>query len=582
MEFINVSDTGNFYLNNDTKKYLSELQGPLHIVSVVGRYRTGKSSLLNHLSGKHDIFTTSSSVQAQTKGLGLHIINEDSHTVCLIDSEGFGSVQATKTHDTSIFALAMLVSSGCFFNCLGTITSQNLHDLRLAARVAGMIMSCSKIGISMPPIVWILRDFVLQLRDTHGFNMSPSEYLEECIDQSKQSNESSDLASDIRTLFPERDAMTVPRPCDTEEDLQQMVNIKPSFRTALTEIRERMLKFPPKSRQNRILCGRELCDLVESLCDTLNRNDSVPNMDDMWSSIVQKSLEHATDVATKSFLNETDFVTGVREAYDIFHDKLGQIQPTSEHICNLTFTLLSHTDKIDKSKQELLNLQHSSTLNNEQMNERNKQLTRDLSLCEERFVTYNKRLEDDVKKQLQYESRILELENNIILLNQQVLSLETTETENMERIQERFQQLRKSRDDLQTSVDSLRAEKSQYNSRNDDMKRQVDSSTMKLQSLRKRNDSSEITIGNLHRTVRELKTDSEVWKTRYNDLMDRETNKQNTTNDTYLELLSTRAEVEYLRKVKIEYDDRILTLSQENSSLKHDVKKLNVFRTTYE
>ena len=577
MNFVHVNKDGKFHIDSETKSHLYNIKGPLQIVSVVGRYRTGKSSLLNHLSGSND-FTTSSSVQAQTKGLGIHILNEKTQTICLIDSEGFGSVQASKTHDTSIFALAMLVSSGCFFNSIGTITSQNLRDLRLAAQVAGIITSSSKIGVSMPPIVWILRDFVLQLRDTHGFIMSPSEYLEDCINQS---DEKDNLSSDIRTLFPERDAMTVPRPCDTEEDLQNMTNIKPAFHTAMKDIRSRMLNFPPKTRQNRILDGRELCDLVEALCEVLNTNGTIPNMDDMWAAIVQKSLEHATALAKSTFLAEHDICSGVREAYDVFKTTLGQIKPTADNICELTLEFLAHTEKLDASKIALLDLQHSSKIYKEHMEESKLQLVQDISTLTERSSLYESRLQDMVTTKFEVDSLLRQTEDEKVLLTQQLHILQEQENEHSDHIQERFQQLRKARDTLQLRVDQLKAEKDQLTSRYEDVKHQFESVNQKLLSFRKRNDSSETQIADMHREIRELKTDAEVWKTRYNDTMTRQSSQNNITNTTQLELLSIKAEVEYLRKTKTEQDNRISSLYQENSGLRHDVKKLQLFKSSY-
>jgi hypothetical protein len=581
MEFVNVDEAGHFRLNSDAKQYLYDTKGPLQIVSVVGRYRTGKSSLLNHLVGSSK-FLTSSTVQAQTKGLGIHIFQECEKTVCLIDSEGFGSVQASKTHDTSIFALSMLVSSGCFFNNLGTITSQNLRDLRLAARVAGIITSCSKIGVSMPPIIWILRDFVLQLRDAHGFIMSSSEYLEECIDQSIQSNDKDDLASDIRSLFPSREAMTVPRPCDTEEDLQKMINIKPSFVDALKGIRKRMLNFPIKTRQNRPIDGRELCDLVEALCTTLNTNDTIPNMDDMWSSIVTKSIEHATVLAKETFRNETDIAMGVREAFDIFKYNLRQIEPTTDQIIELTLLLLSESDKLDKSRPMLLELQHSSKLYKEQMEEYKIQTLKDIGTWTERSQICEIKIKDMMMKALEDKSTIKNLETEQNTMKTQILNFESTETKHTEHIQERFRKIKNSRDVIQSSLDQVNGEKDQMISKYNDIKHQFESAKQKLLSFRKRNDSTESQITEMNREIRELKTDVEVWKTRYSDTIKRHTSQNITTNDTHMELLSVKAEVAYLRKTKIDQDSRVSTLIQENSVLKHDVKKLSLFKTTFD
>ena len=577
MEFVNVDEAGKFFLSPLTKKHLYTVRGPLLIVSVVGRYRTGKSSLLNHLIGVPRTFTTSPSVQAQTKGLGLHICHEDSKTICLIDTEGFGSVQATTTHDTSIFALAMLVSSGCFFNNLGTITSQNLRDLRLAARVAGMLTSCSKMGITMPPIVWVLRDFVLQLRDAHGFIMSPSEYLEDCIDNVT----SSDVTSDIRTLFPNRDALTVPRPCDTDEDIQEMTNVKQSFIDAMNNVRKRMLLFPPKSRQNQTLDGRDLCDLVEALCHTLNTDGTLPNMDDMWATIMQKSIDRATDMAISTFLAESTITTGIREGFDVFQQQLGNIEPSADQIINLTHLFLARSEKWDESKTALVDLQRSSKLYQEKMDERHSQLLLDIVSYEERCKQYETRLQETTIESLGHTTTIKNLKSEHAINTHRLEELETKETVVTEHIQERFLQLRTARDTLQTEVDRLTTEKEHALSKYEDTKHQCDSMIQKVTSFRKCRDSSETQIADMHRELRALHTDIEVWKARYADMMERHTVQYTASAETKMDLVSTKVELEYLRKTKTEQDTRISTLSQENNTLRHDVKKLQLFKSTF-
>ena len=65
-----------FVIANDAIQILKRLHGPVAIVSVCGRARMGKSTLLNQLLGKlsggsHKGFTTASTHKPCTKGLWL-------------------------------------------------------------------------------------------------------------------------------------------------------------------------------------------------------------------------------------------------------------------------------------------------------------------------------------------------------------------------------------------------------------------------------------------------------------------------------------------------------------------------------
>ena len=115
---VGVDERGHFYVSEYGRKIIlssvnSSGESGLRIVSVVGRYRTGKSSLLNGIAGGCPVFDTSSTVQAHTKGI---LCQQLADGTILLDTEGLGSTQANVHHDACIFALTMLLSSGCIYS----------------------------------------------------------------------------------------------------------------------------------------------------------------------------------------------------------------------------------------------------------------------------------------------------------------------------------------------------------------------------------------------------------------------------------------------------------------------------------
>ena len=104
---------------------------------VTGKYRTGKSFLLNRIllrQERESGFGVGPSINPCTKGLWVWdqpIELVDAKTKkpfkCLVvDSEGIGAFDEDQNHDTRIFLLALLLSSYFIFNSVGTIDEQAL------------------------------------------------------------------------------------------------------------------------------------------------------------------------------------------------------------------------------------------------------------------------------------------------------------------------------------------------------------------------------------------------------------------------------------------------------------------------
>ena len=117
---------------------------------MVGKYRTGKSYLLNKLLQHTPIQTTSyagfqvaPTVNPCTKGLWLlkHIFyfsradgsisyrkpkNGESMPVVVVDTKGMGAFNEEHNHDSKIFLLGMLLSSLLVYNSIGPIDEASL------------------------------------------------------------------------------------------------------------------------------------------------------------------------------------------------------------------------------------------------------------------------------------------------------------------------------------------------------------------------------------------------------------------------------------------------------------------------
>jgi GTPase Era involved in 16S rRNA processing len=93
---------------------------------VAGKYRTGKSTLLNRvIINKEKIFNVGSTINSCTKGLILYCELFNDETL-IIDSEGFNSIDQ-EDNDVKLFILIMMLSSFFIYNSVGPIDENALN-----------------------------------------------------------------------------------------------------------------------------------------------------------------------------------------------------------------------------------------------------------------------------------------------------------------------------------------------------------------------------------------------------------------------------------------------------------------------
>ena len=124
---------GKFTISEEAKALLSKnTNNNIGIISLVGKYRTGKSFLLNRVllnitqSGGFGVGPT---IRPCTKGIWiwpepLMIKNKnspESFPCYLIDTEGLEAYDEEVNHDSKIFLIAILISSLFIFNSFGPI-----------------------------------------------------------------------------------------------------------------------------------------------------------------------------------------------------------------------------------------------------------------------------------------------------------------------------------------------------------------------------------------------------------------------------------------------------------------------------
>ena len=230
-----------FIVNPEAADLLKQIDKPIAFLCVCGKYRTGKSFLLNKVLLDGNGFNVGSTINPCTKGLWLwkrplkySIEDKEDLVVLIVDTEGLGSLDKDERHDTKIVLLGLLLSSLMIYNTMGSIDENALNSLSLVVNIAKELQLNNSNGkfneeefaANFPAFLWILRDFSLQLKDVQGNPITSKQYLEEALSLQKGSSEIVEEKNRVRKLlkhfFSDRDCATLVRPIENETDVQNL------------------------------------------------------------------------------------------------------------------------------------------------------------------------------------------------------------------------------------------------------------------------------------------------------------------------------------------------------------------------
>jgi hypothetical protein len=189
LQLIRLRDNA-FEVPEETKTFLRGLKNPLGVITIVGKYRTGKSLFLNKVLLKKGNFKVSPTINSCTKGLWMcreTLKSEVSEEidVLVIDTEGFGATEETDAYNNKILLFAILFSSYFVYNSVGSIDENSINNLNVIANLAKDIQKSNakddKLEEEFPSFLWLVRDFTLNMVDKSGCPIQPKEYLEQAL-----------------------------------------------------------------------------------------------------------------------------------------------------------------------------------------------------------------------------------------------------------------------------------------------------------------------------------------------------------------------------------------------------------------
>ena len=336
------SKTGKYHVAQEATDFIRGIPGPLAVVSIVGKYRTGKSWLVNQVlldAPPGQGFGVGNTVNACTKGLVvankiLKIKQTDGSVLntIVLDTEGIGALDANSTHDSRVFALSLLLSSILVYNSMGPIDEDALENISLVTNLTKHlriratseskeedaplnIEGDEEIRNYFPTLLWILRDFTLKMVTPKGDPLTSDQYLDQSLaprvsfgggveaDVERQARKNK-IRGLLRAYFPERSCVHLVRPCVEENDIQELdmadrAMLRPEFVSGLAQLRHRLIKLV----KGKLICGKPITGtLFLKLCngfvDAIN-NNAIPAVRDVCDLLSEDRCREAMDEALK-------------------------------------------------------------------------------------------------------------------------------------------------------------------------------------------------------------------------------------------------------------------------------------------
>jgi prefoldin subunit 5 len=357
MPLISVED-GQYILNEQCAAWIEQLPGPFGVIAVVGKYRTGKSFFLNRVllqrePGDTTGFGVGPTTQAHTKGLWIspQLLQCKGQPTLLIDSEGIAALDANSTHDTRIFCLALLLSSYFIYNSVGTIDEEALNTLSLVVKVSEQIRKSDKnlspVEDMFPSFLWIVRDFALRLRDTNNSPISEAEYLEGALKETGEpGSDKNRIRKCLKEFFVNRSCSTLVRPCESEDQLQDLdttpnSGLRDIFVQQITRLRADIFQqVKPKTACGQPLSGKLFVQMCRSFTDAINRGVA-PSIRSTWTMLSQGQCITAMETALQAYK-----ARAVLNTLPVQQDTLTDVLRMAREVANAEYQVKAFGDEM--------------------------------------------------------------------------------------------------------------------------------------------------------------------------------------------------------------------------------------------
>ncbi|GLC47864.1 hypothetical protein PLESTB_000033800 [Pleodorina starrii] len=286
----------------------------------------------------------------------------------LIDTEGIDAYDQTTQDGVSLFSLALLLSSLFVYNQMGGIDEAALDRLALVTELTrrirvrtspgaaaaaattgdataqvstnggkkkdaegtgfsrrkqesdggskkktaeseGGLEDTSALSEFTPSFMWLLRDFYYDLEDK-GVRKSPRDYLETALMPTPGKGPAVEtknmIRESIKSLFPDRDCVTLVRPVADEEALRNLAvlpadQLRPEFAQGVERLTATLnARAQPKRLGTQMLTGPLLAGLAAAYVKAINQG-AVPTISTAWHSVAESECRAACYAAEDAY-----------------------------------------------------------------------------------------------------------------------------------------------------------------------------------------------------------------------------------------------------------------------------------------
>ena len=387
-----------FIIPEESKNLLSQSQYKnIGVISLVGKYRTGKSFLLNRVILNHNSksgFSVGPTFKPCTKGIWIwsepimisNVHSPNPFPCFLIDTEGLGAYDEEINHDSKIFLIAVLISSLFIYNSFGAIDETAINSLSFVLNLSKTIKIKNKpnsnskklseeneadLAQYFPTLLWLLRDFSLKLEDKDGNVITEKQYLENALEEKSGALESIEeknrVRSLIKTYFTEKDCFVMVRPVEKEEDLQNLQNLpndklRKEFLEQSKIFRNKVMKkTKPKTFNKMPLSGQMLVGLIQSILDSINTG-SIPVIENSWKYVLQTEFIKNSKIIVDKFVEE---INKYRESNKNNMNIMKNIKNYSKNLAQKYINEFLQNNALDDENKKEFSEKLESKMNNE-------------------------------------------------------------------------------------------------------------------------------------------------------------------------------------------------------------------------
>ena len=273
---------------------LNSISSRIAVVSIIGPYRTGKSTLLNQLlpdDVPKGVFSVGHTVQPHTEEVSMYIVPPCAlegksiaaeTSLIFMDTPGLFAPNRAAIFDAQLLAILNLLSSAVMYNNFGVIKRGEVEQLSDAIEAAFALSyyddaddSANK--IDRPHLIWCMQNLQVELKDRNNQDISPKTYIQSILNEIDQSaNGTTSYSYKFNKFFASLDAFGVPYPTDSMKDANRIneladAQLTEEYRRARTLLRGKLMNVvTPKKLGKNLLIGSSMANLLQTWLDNVN------------------------------------------------------------------------------------------------------------------------------------------------------------------------------------------------------------------------------------------------------------------------------------------------------------------------